>query len=162
MTFQQWQIRHGVSDQAMYELEQMLLEPSKTTGDVVGSSEAGSQQRIRAAAPHQCGILWRNNVGAFADERGVWVRYGICNDSKKVNDKIKSSDLIGSTKISYHGRHFGVFTAIECKKPGWKFTGSIRENAQLKFHNIVRSNGGIAGFATSVNDYQQIIQEYIT
>lgn len=113
------------------------------------------------------GVLWRNNVGALPDRRGVPVRYGLANDSKKMNDYIKSSDYVGITPtlIQPHhvGKKLGIFTAIETKETGWIFPNPTNKEeyehcvAQFRFHELVWSMGGLAGFATCVADHHKII-----
>jgi hypothetical protein len=145
----------------MQELRQMLAEPCNVEKSDGSMSETAVSQRVRLAAP-ACfeAILWRNNVGQLLDDRGVPVRYGLANDSKKVNEQVKSSDLIGLTPITFGGWTFGVFTAIETKREGWTYKGTDHEQAQLRYHNIVRSLGGIAGFAASPQDYQNLVNSY--
>ena len=41
------------------------------------------------------GILWRNNVGVAFDNRGIPIRFGLANESKQMNKRVKSSDFIG-------------------------------------------------------------------
>jgi hypothetical protein len=111
------------------------------------------------------GPIWRNNSGAYQDDKsGRLVRYGLANESKQENEKIKSSDLIGITpELLFHPvrgwGQFGIFTALEIKPEGWKLTpGDKRGNAQLAFHDIVRNVGGYAGFVTDPeNDIRRII-----
>jgi hypothetical protein len=98
-------------------------------------------------------VLWRNNVGCLKDVSGQPVRYGLANDSSKLNKKVKSSDLIGFTPAA--GR--AVFTAIECKREAWVWTGNPHEIAQQQFHNIVKASGGLAGFARNLEEFQSII-----
>ena len=114
------------------------------------------------------GVLWRNNVGSLLDRRGIPVRYGLANDSKKMNQYVKSSDRIGFTPVKITadmvGQVVAVFTAIEMKESDWVFPNPTNKReyehcvAQLRFHDIVRGGGGFAGFATNVNDYYQIIK----
>tara|TARA_R110000851_G_scaffold9579_3_gene35566 strand:- start:8696 stop:9115 length:420 start_codon:yes stop_codon:yes gene_type:complete len=117
-----------------------------------GTSEAGSQQRARLEAAQRGEVLWRNNVGACEDNRGNHIRYGLANESKQMNSKVKSSDLIGITPVvvvpEMVGHKIGVFTAREVKKPGWKFAGTPREIAQSKFGEIVLAHGGDFKFIT--------------
>lgn len=120
------------------------------------------QSHVRLAAANQGLQLWRNNVGACEDQTGRLIRYGLANESKAVNDKIKSSDLIGVTPVlitpDMYGRILGVFTALETKRPDWKYRDSDkRAVAQLRFHEIVREVGGFAGFVQSPEDMMRII-----
>lgn len=130
-------------------------------------SESVVQQRARLLIAKQHGVSWRNNVGACIDQSGRAIRYGLCNDSKKLNEEIKSSDLIGVTPIfvtpEMVGSIVGVFTALECKPEGWSFpyptnkAEFARCTAQARFHDIVRSAGGRAGFVTCDEDVLRII-----
>lgn len=116
------------------------------------TSEAAVQQQIRLAAPHHGCALWRNNSGAFLDERGHMVRYGLGNDSSKLNAEVKSSDLIGIAPG-------GLFLAVECKAPGWHLTaGDKHAQAQAKFLRLVQRHGGLAGFATCVPEFLAILE----
>lgn len=108
------------------------------------------------------GIFWRNNVGALLDSRGVPVRYGLANESKAMNRKIKSSDLIGILPVAIKPHHvgltFGLFCARECKSSGWKFSPSGREVPQLNFINIVNSMGGNAAFVNYGEEFYNCCQ----
>lgn len=104
-------------------------------------SEAAAQQQCRLNASKAGVRLWRNNLGSYRDERGNWVRYGLCNDSAKLNAALKSSDLIG---IGPGGK----FIAREIKRPGWKFKGDEHERAQLAFLQLITGMGGDAKFST--------------
>lgn len=126
------------------------------------SSETVTQQQIRLALARMGAQLWRNNSGAYQDDTGRVVRYGLSNDSAQMNAQIKSSDLIGIVPITiqpHHvGRTIGVFTAIECKKTGWHLTpGDKRGQAQQRFIDIVHGVGGIGGFATGPEDLAGIL-----
>ena len=118
-------------------------------------SEARVQQDAQLEASYGGGRLWRNNSGAYLDRRGVQVRYGLCNVSKKVNKTIKSSDLIGITPVritsAMVGKVVGIFTAVECKAEGWNYTGTEAEIAQKAFIELVKSLGGLAKFETGEN-----------
>ena len=111
--------------------------------------EVAVQQAIRLEAARRGIVLWRNNTGVLLDARGVPLRFGLANDSAKVNANFKSSDLIG---ICVDGK----FLAIECKAPTWNYRGTARELAQLNFINLVISTGGRAGFARCIEDAIQI------
>lgn len=126
------------------------------------SSETVVQQRTRLLMAQLNAQLWRNNSGAYQDERGNFIRYGLCNDSAQLNAEIKSSDLIGCTPVIIQPRHvgmtLGVFTALEVKPTGWKLRPSDKRGlAQEKFHTIVKNVGGFAGFVTDPHDVFRII-----
>ncbi len=115
-------------------------------------SEARAQTLVRLEATAKGCRLWRNNVGAVYTDESRFLRYGLANDSKRMNDLIKSSDLIGikPTVITTRmvGFTMGQFMAREIKKPGWKYTATKAEVAQLKFLELVVSLGGDAAFVT--------------
>lgn len=125
--------------------------------------ESATASHIRLDAAQQNIDLWRNNNGAFKDEKtGRWIRYGLCNDSASLNKQIKSSDLIGITPVMITpemvGTVVGVFTAVETKPSGWELKpGDDRGLAQKRFHDIVKRAGGFAGFASTVAQFRRII-----
>lgn len=126
------------------------------------TTETPAQQQVRLAMARMGAQMWRNNTGAFQDETGRWIRYGLCNDSKQVNERIKSSDLIGGVPITIQPHHvgqtFAILTAIECKRPGWHLTpGDKRGQAQKRFIDLVVGIGGFAGFATGPDDLAGIL-----
>lgn len=128
--------------------------------------EAASQQQIMLAMARMGALPYRNNVGACTDESGRVIRYGLANSSAQMNAAIKSSDIIGITPVTITpemvGRTVGVFTAIECKRPGWHLTpGDKRGQAQQKFIDIVVSVGGMGGFATGPDDVSAIVSGWI-
>lgn len=100
--------------------------------------------------------MWRNNVGCLQNKEGRYIRYGLCNSSKKLNKVLKSSDLVGITPIvitsDMVGQTVGVFTSYEIKRPGWKYSGCGREAAQEAWLTLVRSLGGIARFISDIGD----------
>ena len=118
----------------------------------MSDSEALIQQRVRIACSKAGWRVWRNNVGVLRDERGVPVRYGLCNESSAMNQQYKSSDLIGIKPVliteAHVGTVVGVFVALECKRADWHYTGTPREVAQKRWIDMVRSLGGVAGFTT--------------
>lgn len=149
MQLYEWAKRHNVSSQAIQELQQIFgMYPT----DSSGMSEAAIQQRVRLEASKRGEVLWRNNVGVLTNEAGIPVRYGLCNESKAMNEKVKSSDLIGIRPVLIQPSHVGLiigqFIARETKKGGWVYKGTDREIAQLKFMQIVNSMGGDAQFTT--------------
>lgn len=155
----EWATRWRVPQEALAELLMMTYQPEVASGL---SGEAAVQQLTRAEAPHQGGYLWRNNVGACQDETGRMVRYGLGNDSAKLCAVFKSSDLIGVTPITdpMSGHTYGVFTAVECKKPTWRGPSSKHDQAQARFHLTAQRAGAIAGFASDVTHYRQLIADY--
>lgn len=128
------------------------FEPLHSMDVPAGASEAAVQQRVRVAMTNAGMMNWRNNVGAMMDDKGNMVRFGLCNDTAKLNKRIKSSDLIGinNTPITLDmvGQPRGQFVAREVKEQSWKFTGTGREVAQLKFGQIVIAAGGDFAFTT--------------
>jgi len=86
--------------------------------------------------------------------------------SKHHNDKIKSSDLIGFTKVvitpDMVGKTVAIFTAIEVKKEGWDKEKSksldAREEAQYAFISWVRKNGGFADFCCNLDRLKNILR----
>jgi len=157
-----WCMKHHVSSLAVDELIQ-ALNPVTPIGTGFPTSEAAVQATIRLESPRY-GALWRNNNGVATDgDRHI--RYGLANDSKKINSVFKSSDLIGITSVlvePHHvGRHFGVFTAAEVKKSGWKLLPSDETGqAQQNFLMTVRAMGGIGCFAPSKDDYINAIERF--
>lgn len=117
-----------------------------------GWSEEAVSQTMRLAAANAGIYPWRNNVGAYETATGRWVRYGICNDTEKLNKSIKSSDFVGIKPVTITaemvGTIIGQFWCREMKKAGWRYTGVEREPAQLKFIELVLSAGGDAAFST--------------
>jgi hypothetical protein len=115
--------------------------------------EAEVQSKIRLEASKEGITLWRNNVGAAQTREGRWVRYGLCNDSQKLNKYLKSSDLIGIKPVvitpDMVGQTVGVFVARECKASNWIYKDTEREKAQKRFIDLINSLGGDAGFVSS-------------
>lgn len=110
------------------------------------------QQLVRLEASKHGIRLFRNNSGALKDETGRVVRFGLANESSRLSETFKSSDLIG---IMPDGR----FIAIECKKSNWNPNKNFdaREIAQKNFIDFIVVRGGIAGFANSVDAFLKII-----
>lgn len=119
-------------------------------------SEEAVKSEVRLAASKQKIHLWRNNVGVMVNKFGVPTRYGLCNESKQMNEQLKSSDFIGIKEVvitqDMVGQTFGQFIAIETKKEGWKFTGNAREIAQMNYILLVQSLGGYGAFISDAED----------
>lgn len=118
-------------------------------------TETDVKNACRLAIQEIGGVLWRNNVGALPDARGIPVRFGLANDSAQFNRVFKTGDLVGIMpeqwlpKGSLVPFTVGIFLMIECKEPGWKWSGTERERAQWEAIQFVRKMGGRAGFVTS-------------
>jgi hypothetical protein len=110
------------------------------------------------------GALWRNNSGALPDKTGRIVRFGLGNDSAKLNAVWKSADLIGILPVTVTaemvGQRLGLFVAVDAKDPSaWRGgPKSDRELAQENFFINVRQLGGIGGFATSTHDLERLLK----
>ena len=153
MNLIKWAKRWAIPEKALAELAE-LSGADFTPKTVAGLSETAVQNKVRLAAAKNNVRLWRNNVGAFdpANPPNPGFRWGLCNDSKKLNAKLKSSDLIGIAPViiteEMVGLTVGVFTARECKPEGWSYKGSPREQAQLNYINLINLLGGDASFTT--------------
>lgn len=122
------------------------------------ASEAWAQQQTRFNVARAGGLAFRNNVGATparcpdCGAKRQPVRYGLANDSVQLNKQIKSSDLILAIprRISPEdvGRTIAQFGSIECKRPGWKYTGKQQEPAQAAWLSLINQIGGFAAFST--------------
>lgn len=158
-TLQTWAARWAIPQPALAELQANLLGlDGGAPVPEAGLSEAAVQSRVRVVASQMGMRLWRNNVGAFHDAAaGVHVRFGLANDSKQVNEVIKSGDLIGIRPRLIGpadvGRTIGQFVSFECKRGDWRWTASDREVAQQNWAALVVSLGGHAQF---INDARQL------
>lgn len=153
-----WAQAEGVPAAAVARLEALLgIAGGTAMSDPAMAGEPGSESRqqslVRLEASKKDVLLFRNNVGAFRTDEGGFLRYGLANDSQQMNDKIKSSDLIGIRRKlvtpQMVGSVVGIFTARECKQEGWTFRPSDKHaGAQQTFINLINSYGGDAAFAT--------------
>lgn len=150
-----WAARWGVPLEALQDMKTQigLLTPTDPA-PMAGASETAVQTRARLAASERGGRLWRNNSGAYRDESGRLVRYGLANDSAQMNAVVKSSDLIGLDPVlitpDHVGQTLGVFVAEECKPVGWQYSGTDRERAQLAFGQLILSLGGRFRFVSTL------------
>lgn len=156
MTYNNWQAKHP---QAAIDLFNVICDaPWPPPAKVADKSEAWAQQQIRFKFAKAGGMAWRNNVGATparcpdcnAKQRPL--RFGLGNDSHKLNQVIKSSDIIGIVPrlitSAMVGTTIAQFASVEAKRPGWKFTGNEHETAQATWLALVAKIGGYATFST--------------
>jgi hypothetical protein len=159
MTFSEWCQKWGVPHQAEMEYRGMMgVVPAPLVNFMTGTgkNEADVQSRVRLALAQRGYNVWRNNVGAMKDDRGNYFRFGLANDSAKMNSYIKSADLVGLRSLIVQpedvGKIVGQFVSYEVKREGWRFTGTDEEVAQMKWAEIINSMGGHAKFTTGVDD----------
>jgi len=114
--------------------------------------EAAVSAKVRLEASRAGARLWRNNVGAGHLENGSFVRWGLANDSTGLNQYLKSADLIGIRPVLITRAHVGCvigqFLSRESKRPGWRYTGTDREEAQLHWAELIMVLGGDAAIVT--------------
>lgn len=151
MNLNEWAIKWGVPFAAVEDLRAQFGTTNTDMPVQDGESEAAIQTRVRLEASKVGARLFRNNNGATLTEDGSFVRYGLANDSKALNSVIKSHDLIGIKPVviqPYHvGHTLGVFLSREIKPANWRYSGTDREKAQLKWAELIVSLGGDACFA---------------
>lgn len=152
-TLESWAIAWGIPAAALADLRTMMgagFDPPVPPPANL-RNEADVQAMVRLEATNLGGRLWRNNVGAGELSDGSFVRWGLANESKKMNALVKSSDLVGAIPRKIQPQHVGqtwaVFTCREVKAPGWRYAGTDRERAQLRWIELVQSIGGDAAFA---------------
>lgn len=162
MTLEAWAVRHHVSYAAICELRQLMgayeHAPMPDQPAEARTDEGAVQARVRLEAADLGINLYRNNVGALADERGVPVRYGLCNDTKALNKVVKSGDLIGWRSLLIMPQHLGTtiaqFVSRECKPTNWSWgEDPKREIPQAKWAEIVTAAGGDAKFCTGPGSF---------
>lgn len=143
---QEWATRWQIPAAALAE----LIDLDNLDTDNAKRSEAAILRDCRIAADQLGGVLWRNNSGATFDRNGRMIRYGLGNDSVKLNRDYKSPDLVG---IAPGGR----FWAAECKAAGWTKPANDRDRAQANFGMHVRKLGGLFTFATDPTHIRSMI-----
>lgn len=112
----------------------------------MGVEETNLTQKVRLREAKKGALLFRNNRGAYTDENGRWVFYGIGGNG--------GSDLIGGTPVKITQEMINttilVFTAYEIKTPeGMKPSGKKAKEhfaEQQKFIDVINNAGGIASF----------------
>ncbi len=151
MMFTQWAQKWKISEAAIEELIAMLCMIDPASSLRATYSEAAIQSQIRLEASLKGCRLWRNNVGATYTQEGAFIRFGLANESKAINEQIKSADLIGIRPIlitqQHVGRTIGQFLSREVKASNWIYKDTDREKAQLRWATLITSLGGDACFA---------------
>ena len=102
-------------------------------------SEATVLKEVMLEASKLGAKVWRNNTGGLYDQRGRFVRYGLC---------VGSSDLIGI----YQGR----FLAIEVKAKGQKAT-----DEQLNFIRVIKEQGGIGFVCDDAKNLKNLLDAFL-
>lgn len=156
MTYDEWAARNP--DAAIELLDVIGVAMIPPAGEAAGNSEAWAQQQARLSIAQQGAMAWRNNVGATparcpdCGARQQPVRYGLANDSARLNRSVKSSDLIlaipRTITAADVGRVIAQFGAVETKRPGWTYTGKDQEPGQAAWLALVNRLGGYAVFST--------------
>ena len=143
-TLLEWQRKHGITAEALADLV-TIVGLTVEAGDT-DESEKSVQDEARLLISKKGGRAFRNNKGVLKDERGVPVRFGLCNDNEKMGKRLRSSDLICCVPVlitqNMVGTTIGQFTAIEVKKRGWHYTGTEHEQGQLRFGELIIALGG--------------------
>jgi hypothetical protein len=145
MTFIEWATKWHIPPAAVEDLCRAALYVAPAEDD---DSEARVQSEIRLAAAKQGHYLFRNNNGAGQLASGSWVRFGLGNDSAKLNEQFKSADLIGWQRVlvtqAMVGAHVAQFLSVEVKRRNWKFAATKEEMAQVRWAALVNAQGGRA------------------
>lgn len=151
MTLDEWAEKWGIPDAAIRDLAMFQIETKNLDPKVF--SERGVSDRVRLEAASAGWHLWRNNRGAFKDDTGRWVRYGLANDSKPLGDSLKSGDLFGwkprLIKLDDVGKIIAQTVNRECKRPDWRYSGSPEEEAQMRWHTLILASGGDSAIVNS-------------
>lgn len=157
MVIREWGAAWGIPLAALLDLEARMgrgwrdVEAEGTATGTAGS-EARQQSLVRLDAAKHDVLLFRNNVGAFQDSTGRWVRYGLANDTPKMNKAFKSGDLIGLRKRLITpadvGKIIGQFVSREIKHETWVHTATEHEQGQDGWADLINSYGGDARYAT--------------
>lgn len=158
MNLSQWAIKWQIPYAALDDLRSQMGMINTDSPIVPGRSESAVQSLVRLEASRLGWRLLRNNVGAgyVSEEKdglsSGFMRWGLANTSSKLNQQIKSADLIGIKPVlitqSHVGTVIGQFLSRETKKSGWQYSGTEREQAQLKWAELILSLHGDAAFTT--------------
>lgn len=155
MILYQWAQQWGVPLAAVKHLESLLGYAPDPRTPATGLSEAAVQNNLLLEGSRKGVTLFRNNVGAgfIVDDAGnkSFIRWGLANESERVNKVLKSGDLIGwrTVTIQPHmvGWNIAQFVSREAKPGNWTYSASDHERAQLKWAEAVVAAGGDACFA---------------
>ena len=154
LKLKEWAKRHDVTPEALAELQQLFTQSTDVPHSMSGASEAAVLNAVRLEASRIGVRLYRNQVGACEDKNGRQIRYGWMNDSKKMNEHIKSGDLIGIRPVlitqEMVGCTIGQFVMREVKHADWVWEATEHEIAQLRCLELVVSLGGDACFCNDV------------
>lgn len=148
----QWAAQWGVSIDAVRDLERrfgVAPEIHQLPDLQPGRSEAAvSADAVRQARELHGAYLWRNNSGAYSEDKppSPGTRWGLGNDSAKINKVMKTPDFVGIWPFhigpEHVGQTVGQFAAIEMKAGNWTFRNTEREIAQRNYLElVVRLNG---------------------
>ena len=114
------------------------------------TSEAELMRAVQVRISQLGARCFRNNLGSLKDATGRWVRFGVANPG--------GSDLLGWKSVrvtqSMVGKTVAIFLAVEVKRPGGK-----RSPEQEAFIAVGKLHGGLAGFAESVTQAQEIVND---
>ena len=149
MFFAAWAKKWNIPSEAIKELTQSFGLTNYDYIDNQDASEASITNIVRVEASRKNCRLWRNNVGATKTENG-WIRYGLANESGKMNKYIKSADLIGIRPVLITKEHIGAtigqFISREVKAANWTYKNTEHERAQLRWIELITGLGGDACF----------------
>jgi hypothetical protein len=149
MFFAAWAKKWDIPNEAIKELTQSFGLTNYDYVDNQDASEASITNIVRVEASKKGCRLWRNNVGATKTENG-WIRYGLANESGKMNKYIKSADLIGIRPVLITQEHLGAtigqFISREVKAANWTYKNTEHERAQLRWIELITGLGGDACF----------------
>jgi hypothetical protein len=156
LTLEAWAAKWGVPAAALVDLAHSVIYTPEAD-EPSSASEARVQSEVRLEAPHHGVYLFRNNVGAGKLASGNFVRFGLGNDTAKLNEALKSGDLIGIRKRQIVqadvGRYIGQFYSREIKRRDWRYSGTMEENAQLRWATLVNAQGGDAKIVTGKGSF---------
>lgn len=134
----------------------------------MATPEGYAMQEVRKRASDWKAKLYRNNTGVLTDQSGRPVRFGLGNESPKINKTYKTGDYIGWFPVTITpdmvGKTIAVFANVEVKAVGFSvkldYNPKSREYAQNNFNQLVINNNGIAGFAWDWKSLDELVQDF--